>query len=220
LDLIELKANIRKTAGNGPARALRRQGQIPAVLYGPETETVLLAVAVKDLEQLLKKGKSGQIVLNLVIQNGETSTRPAMIKELQTHPLSRTFLHVDFYEISMDRKIRVKIPVYTTGRAKGVEEGGILQLIRRELEVLCLPFQIPELIEVDVSELDIGDSIHVGGLELEGDVEFQDESHFTVVTVLSPKIEEVEEEEEELEEDEEGVADEKAEAAPETEDEA
>lgn len=216
MDLIELKTNIRKTVGNGPARALRRQGQIPAVLYGPKTEPVLLAVAGSDLEQLLKKGKSGQIVLNLVIQNGETSTRPAMIKELQIHPLSRTFLHVDFYEISMDRKINVKIPVSTTGKSKGVEDGGILQLIRRELEVLCLPFEIPEVIEIDISELDIGDSIHVGDISLEGNIEFLDDAHFTVVTVLSPRVEEAVGEEEEIEEAEEGVADEKAEAAPET----
>lgn len=217
MELIELKANIRTTVGNGPARALRRQGQIPAVLYGPGTETVSLAVTVKELETLLKKGKSGQVVLNLVIQNGETSTRPVMIKELQVHPLSRSFLHVDFYEISMDRKINVKVQVVTKGKAKGVEGGGILQIIRRELEILCLPFEIPEVIEIDISDLDIGDAIHVGDISLEGNVEFIDDAHFTVVTILSPRVEEeVVEEEEELEEGEEGVVDEKTEAAPET----
>ena len=220
MDLIELKAKIRTTVGNGPARAMRRQGQIPAVLYGPETGTILLAVAVNDLEQLLKKGKSGQVVLNLVIQNGETSTRPAMIKELQTHPLSRNFLHVDFYEISMDRKINVNIPVVTTGKAKGVEDGGISQLIRRELEVLCLPFEIPEKIEIDISDLGIGDAIHVGDISLEGDIEFLDDAHFTVVTVLSPRVEEEVVEEEEEIEDAEEAAEEGEEAAPETDGEA
>lgn len=221
MELIELKAKIRTTVGNGPARAMRRQGQIPAVLYGPGTEPVLLAVTGSDIEQVLKKGTSGQVVLNLVIQNGETTTRPAMIKELQTHPLSRNFLHVDFYEISMDRKINVNIPVVATGKSIGVENGGILQIIRRELEVLCLPFEIPETIEIDVSDLDIGDAIHVSDIELEGDVEFLDDAHFTIVTVLSPRIEEVvEEEEEELEEAEEGVEEEKVEGAPETEGEA
>ena len=217
MELIELKAKIRTTVGNSPARVMRRQGQIPAILYGPETEPVLLAVAVNDLEQVLKKGKSGQVVLNLVIQNGETSTRPAMIKELQTHPLSRNFLHVDFYEIAMDRKINVNIPVVTIGKSKGVEDGGILQIIRRELEVLCLPFEIPETIEIDISDLDIGDSIHVSDISLEGDVEFLEDAHFTIVTVLSPRVEEIVEEEE-LEEDEEAVAEEEGEAAaPETE---
>ena len=220
MDLIELKAKIRTTVGNGPARAMRRQGQVPAVLYGPGTDTILLTVTVNDLEQLLKKGKSGQVVLNLVIQNGETSTRPAMIKELQTHPLSRNFLHVDFYEISMDRKINVHIPIVTTGKSIGVENGGILQIIRRELEVLCLPFEIPEKIEIDVSDLDIGDSIHVSDISLEGDIEFLGDAHFTIVTVITPRIEVEEEEvEEELEEDEEAV-EEGVEAAPEAEGEA
>ncbi len=220
MELIELKAKIRTTVGNGPARVMRRQGQIPAVLYGPETEPVMLAVTVNDLEQVLKEGKSGQVVLNLVIQNGETSTRPAMIKELQTHPLSRNFLHVDFYEVAMDRKINVNIPVVTTGKSKGVEDGGILQLVRRELEVLCLPFDIPEMIEIDISDLEIGDSIHVSDVSLKGDVEILEDAHFAIVTVLSPILE-VEEEEIEEEELEEALEEEdKAEAAPEAEGEA
>jgi len=202
LDLIEIKTKIRTTTGNGPARRLRVSGQIPAVLYGPKTEPVLLSVDKSDLELLFKKGGIGQVVLNLVIQkNGETTTRPAMIKELQTHPVSRNFIHIDFYEIKMDQKITAKIPVVTTGKAKGVEAGGILQIIRRELEVECLPLEVPESIEVDISDLDIGDSIHVGQIHVEGEVEFLEEDDYTVVTVSSPKMEE-EPEEEEAEEEE------------------
>jgi len=178
-------------------------GQIPAVLYGPKTEPVLLSVDKSDLELLFKKGGIGQIVLNLVIQkNGETLTMPAMIKELQTHPVSRSFIHVDFYEIKMDQKITAKIPVITTGKAKGVELGGILQIIRRELEVECLPLAVPESIEIDISDLDIGDSIHVGKIHLEGEIEILEDENYTVVTVLSPKMEEEPEEEEEAEEEE------------------
>jgi len=202
LELIEIKTKIRTTTGNGPARRLRISGQIPAVLYGPKTEPVLLSVNKSDLELLFKKGGIGQVVLNLVIQqNGETTTRPAMIKELQTHPLSRNFIHIDFYEIRMDQKITAKIPVVTTGMAKGVELGGILQIIRRELEVECLPLAVPESIEIDISDLDIGDSIHLGQIRIEGDIEFLEDDNYTVVTVLSPKMEE-EPEEEEAEEEE------------------
>ncbi|UCD89301.1 MAG: 50S ribosomal protein L25/general stress protein Ctc [Desulfobacterales bacterium] len=204
MELIDLKANIRKSTGNGPARRLRRSGQIPAVLYGPETESILLSVNASEFEKVLKISISGQVLLNLIIQNGETFTRSAMVKELQTHPVSRDFLHIDFYEIAMDRKIRVKVPVVTTGKSKGVELGGILQLVRRELEILCLPLKVPESIEIDVSDLDVGDAVHIGEIALAGDMEFLDDDHFTVVTVLTPKIEEVEEEEvEELEEGEE-----------------
>jgi len=203
LELIEIKTKIRTTIGNGPARRLRMSGQIPAVLYGPKTESVLLSVNKSDLELLFKKGGIGQVVLNLVIQkNGETTTRPAMIKELQTHPVSRNFIHIDFYEIRMDQKITAKIPVVTTGTAKGVELGGILQIIRRELEVECLPLEVPESIVIDISDLDIGDSIHVGKIHLEGGIEFLEEDDYTVVTVVSPKMEEEEpEEEEEIEEE-------------------
>ena len=203
MDLIELKTKIRTTTGNGPARRLRMSGQIPAVLYGQKTEPVLLSVNKSDLEQVFKKGGIGQVILNLVIQkNGETTTRPAMIKELQTHPLSRNFIHIDFYEIKMDQKITAKIPVVTTGMAKGVELGGMLQIIRRELEVECLPLAVPESIEIDISDLDIGDSIHVGQIRLEGEIEFLEDDNYTVVTVLSPKMEEEPEEEEEAEEEE------------------
>ena len=203
MDLIELKTKIRTTTGNGPARRLRISGQIPAVLYGPKTDPVLLSVDKIDLEQVFKKGGIGQVILNLVIQqNGETTTRPAMIKELQTHPLSRNFIHIDFYEIKMDQKITAKIPVVTTGIAKGVEAGGILQIIRRELEVECLPLAVPESIEIDISDLDIGDSIHLGQIHVEGEIEFLEEDDYTVVTVSSPKMEEEPEEEEEAEEEE------------------
>jgi len=178
-------------------------GQIPAVLYGQKTEPVLLSVNKSDLEQVFKKGGIGQVILNLVIQkNGETTTRPAMIKELQTHPLSRNFIHIDFYEIKMDQKITAKIPVVTTGRAKGVELGGMLQIIRRELEVECLPLAVPESIEIDISDLDIGDSIHVGQIRVEGEIEFLEDDNYTVVTILSPKMEEEPEEEKEAEEEE------------------
>ena len=203
MNFVELKTNIRTKVGNGPARALRREGKIPAVLYGPGAEPVLLSVAVNDLEQALKKSKAAQILLNVLIQNGETSTKSAMIKELQTHPVSRDFLHVDLYEIALDRKITVKVPIAIKGKSIGVEEGGVLQTVRRELEVSCLPFAIPEVIEIDVTDLDIGDSIHVGKISIGGDVELMDDDHFTVVTVLSPKVEEVEVEE--LEDEEEGV---------------
>jgi large subunit ribosomal protein L25 len=201
LDFVELKTNMRTKVGNGPARALRREGKIPAVLYGPDTEPVLLAVAVNDLEQILKKSKAAQVLLNVLIQNGETSTKSAMIKELQTHPVSRDFLHLDLYEIALDRKITVKIPIAIKGKPIGVENGGVLQTVRRELEVSCLPFAIPELIEIDVTDLDIGDSIHVGKLSIGGDVELMDDDHFTVVTVLTPKVEEIEVEELEDEEE-------------------
>lgn len=205
MELIELKANIRNSTGKGQARVLRRAEKVPAVLYGPGTEPVLLSVGIKDLEKVLKKSTASQALLNLTILNGENTSRPAMIKELQIHPVSRDYLHIDFYKISMDRKIRVKVPVVVKGKSRGVEEGGILQIIRRELEILCLPTEIPETIELDITELDIGDSIHVNEIPFEGDIEIPADVNFTVITVLSPKAEVEEVEEEGEEEGEEAV---------------
>ena len=211
MEQIDLKAQVRKTTGKGLARALRREGRIPAVLYGPKTDSMMLSIDFKEFEQIVKKANVGSVLLNLQIQNGETSTRPAMIKELQTNPVSGAFVHVDFYEIDMQRKINVSVPVVTRGKSAGVEEGGLLQIVRREIELFCLPTAIPESIEVDISDLTIGDSIHIREITLPGDVELPEDIDFTVITVLAPKVEEEVVEEEELEEGEEAAEEEGAE---------
>jgi large subunit ribosomal protein L25 len=215
LEQFEINATVRKMTGNGPARDLRRGGRIPAVLYGPQTESVLLSVNVRELEQIIKKGNIGSAILNLVIQNGKKVTKTAMIKEFQSHPVSGQFLHIDFYEIDMQRKINVMIPITTKGKSKGVEAGGLLQIVRREIEVFCMPGDIPETFEIDVTDLDIGDSVHVDEILLGDNIEMAGDVNFTVVTVLSPKVEEVAEEEEEevLEGEEEAAEGEAAEPA-------
>jgi len=209
LEFIELNADVRQSVGNGPARTLRREGRIPAILYGPDKDSIMLSVSTSELEHILKDHSKGQLFIDLVIGDEKKEKKHAMIKELQTHPTSRQLLHVDFYEISMDRKIRVNVPVVAVGKSKGVELGGILQIIRRELEVLCLPSEIPEAFEIDITDLDVGDSIHVKEIPLKGDIEIPAEVNFTVLTIVSPKVEEIaEEEEEEIEgeaEEEEGA---------------
>ena len=218
MEIFNLNVESRTTVGKGPARALRREGKIPAVLYGPKSEPVMLTVDSRALETVLKKGPGGQSLMRLKIENGDQTQRTVMLKELQVHPLSREMIHADFYEIDMNRKIRVNVPVITSGKSIGVEMGGLLQIIRRELEVLCLPMEIPESIEINTTDLDIGDSVHVEEVVLPEGVEIPAEVNFTVVTVLSPKKEVVEEVvEEELEEGEEGVEAEAAEPAEEGE---
>ena len=211
MEQLDLKAQVRKSAGKGSARSLRREGRIPAVLYGPKTDSIMLSIDTKDFEQIVKNANIGSVLLNLQIQNGKDSSRPAMIKELQKHPLSGAFLHIDFYEIDMQRKITVSVPVVTRGVSAGVEEGGHLQIVRREIELFCLPTAIPESIEVDITDLTIGDSIHISEITLPSDVELPEDVDFTVVTVLAPKVEEEPVEEEELEEGEEAAEEEGAE---------
>jgi len=213
LDLIELKANIRKKTGKGPARVLRQEGKVPAILYGPGIDPVLLSVNVAELEQVLRNGKIRQILINLKIDGYQSSTISTMIKEILRDPVSDNLRHLDFYEISMDRKIKVNIPVLVKGHSKGVEAGGLLQIVRRELEILCFPGEIPNSVEIDITDFDVGDSIHVEDIEIEGDVEIPADVNFTILTIVAPKVEveEVEEEEEEGEEGEGEDADAEAE---------
>ena len=206
MEKIELKVTVRNKVGNGAARELRREGMIPAILYGPKAEPVMLSVITKELENILKTSSIGQVLLNLLIQDGNQTSRTAMIKELQTQPVSGNLLHVDFYEVAMDQKIKISIPVVTIGQAIGVEEGGVLQLVRHEVEIFCYPNNIPESLEVDVTDMSIGDSKHMDEVPIDESFELVDETNFTIVTVLSPKAEE----EEEVAEEEEGEGEEEA----------
>lgn len=209
MDNIQLQARTRTETGNGPTRALRREGQIPSILYGPDTKPVMLSVGARDLENIIKdQGGVGRAIFNLII-DGRKTDKAAMIKELQTHPVSREILHIDFYAVSMKRKVNVNIPIVTTGKSVGVEMGGVLQIIRRELEVYCLPNAIPDVITIDITDLEIGNSVHVEDISLDGDVEIPHDVNFTILTVLAPKMaeeEEAAEEDEELLEGEEAAA--------------
>ena len=210
MELLELTANVRKSTGKGISRALRRQGLIPGVLYGPKSEPIPISVDMLDIEKLFKHSGSNQAPLNLTIKNGESVKKTAMIKDLQLHPVSRRFLHIDLYEVAMDKKIQVKVPIVLTGIAKGTEAGGTLQLIRREIEVLCFPLDIPEFITIDVTEMQIGDSIHIEEVPVSGNIEILADTNFTVVAVSGAMMEEeaeapeVEEEEGEVSEGEGG----------------
>jgi len=190
LKQVEFSAMLRKSSGNGPARVLRRGGSVPAVLYGPTTTPVMLAVNVRDLEHVVQKGNIRRTIFSLTVQDGSTAgPKSAVIKELQTHPVTGQFLHVDFYEIDMNRKLRIMVPLVTQGKAKGEEDGGMLQIIEREIEVFCLPREIPDSLTLDVSALGIGEALHVKDLTLPAGVELPPGENYTLVTVVSPKAE-------------------------------
>jgi large subunit ribosomal protein L25 len=213
LNNIELQAATRTTTGNGPARALRREGRVPAILYGPSDEPRMLSIGMRDFEDVIKEGNVGRSIFNLVIDGGK-ETKVAMIKELQTHPVDHELIHIDFYAVDMARKVRVNVPIVTTGKSIGVEMGGMLQIIRRDLEVLCLPNAIPQVITIDITQLDVGQSVHVEDIQLGEDVELPHEVNFTILTILSQKKAEAEEAEE-AEEGAEAAEEEPAEAAEE-----
>lgn len=209
MEIFDLKTTQRNTFGKGSARALRREGLIPAVLYGPKRDSVPLTISPLELDKIYKDSGTERVILSLKIDNGGTQNVTVVVKEVQAAPVTGQYLHIDFYEISLNEEIVVNVPVEVTGRSKGVERGGFLQVVRHQLEISCIPTDMPDKIEVDVTNLDIGDSIHIGDLDLVGDkVRVLADTVLTVVTVVPPTVEEEEVPEEELEEAEETPAEE------------
>lgn len=189
MEIIELNADNRQASGKGAAGRLRAEGRVPAILYGAGIDPKPLTVDGKSLDQAIKKHSGAQVLLNLVISGGDGSPRTAIIKEKQIHPVSQQLLHVDFYRIALDKKLVTRVRIHVTGKAKGVELGGVLQVLQRELEIRCLPQDIPEVLNVDVAELGMGDAIHVSDVQLPENIEMVTAAEVPVVTVLSPKRE-------------------------------
>ena len=204
-----LAARTRTVKGKGAARKLRQKEQVPAIFYGPKTEPIMLAVDYPELRRVLKQGAGENALINLQIQSDQgTDTRKVMLKELLTDPIKGSFLHADFYEVSMDKEITTEIQVQLINTPKGVDLGGILQHIRREISISCLPDKLMSHIDVDVSDLEIGDSLHIRDITFPDGIQCLDEGHLTVAVVAAPSIKEgVAEEEAEVEtEAEEGAA--------------
>jgi len=211
---LPLAAHIRETTGKGAARKMRKNSQLPAIFYGPGTESIMLTVDYPELTRITKQGKGETIILDLQIKSdkGEESKK-AMLKDLMVDPVNGAYLHADFYEISMDKEITVDIPVTLVNAPIGVtEEDGFLQHIRRNITVSCLPDNLVDSLDIDVSEMHLGDTIHIRDIEFPEGITCAEEGHLTVVVVSAPGGG-MEEEEEELEE---GVEEETADSEEET----
>jgi large subunit ribosomal protein L25 len=195
MEQVTIAGALRKGTGKGVARALRRSGNIPAVFYGPETDPLPLQVAKRSFEKILKSQTSDNVLYRLTFPGDQGETvKTVMVKDIQRHPITREILHVDFYEVSMTKPLDVLVAIKVTGKSPGVEKGGILQEASRELEIRCLPGAIPEYIEVDVSGLDIGDSIHLKDLSLPEGVRVLSDPQTTLVTIVPPTEEKAVEE--------------------------
>lgn len=202
LDLIDLKAKARKEKGKSAVRSLRRQKKVPGIVYGPKMDPLMLSVEMPDLDKIVRENGYSGVFIKLSVEGDRKRARTVMLREVQTDTFAIDYFHVDFQEIDMDTELTVTVPVDTVGECKGVtEEGGFLQVIRREIDVICKPSDTPEVVEIDISGLVIGDSIHVEELDLGENVQIPFETNFTILTVVPPEVEE--EEEEELEEGEE-----------------
>jgi large subunit ribosomal protein L25 len=189
LETLEIKADPREKGSKNSARRLRRHGKIPAILYGPKTQAVSLQVDKKDFSSRVAMLEGSHLV-RLKSSDPSLTEKVALVKEVQFHPISGDVLHTDLYEVDLAARITVNVPLRFVGKAAGVVRGGILQPIVREVEVECLPLDIPGFFNVDVSALDIGDSIHVEEIPMPEGVAALYESNFAVVTVVTPTVEE------------------------------
>ena len=195
-DQVSLNADVRTESGKKIAKQLRYRGQLPAVVYGENAAPVACSVDERLLSDLLKAhGRNAIISLSA----GDTS-QSTIIKDIQYDPLRDEILHVDFHRIDLARKIVVEVPIHATGSAVGVRIGeGILEQMLHDLEIECLPTDIPDHIEIDVSDLEIGDSLHVSDIVLESDdFAIVTDADRTMFAVAAPALV-VEEEEEEVE---------------------
>ncbi|HCY88234.1 MAG TPA: 50S ribosomal protein L25 [Desulfobacteraceae bacterium] len=212
MELIELNVKKRETQGKGAARKIRAANAIPAIVYGAKNEPVMLTVDTPDFDKIIRENGTSGLFFDLKIDDGEA--RSVMLKDIQMDTWGLNYVHIDFHEIDMDTKVSVTVPVETEGVSAGSKEGGMLQIIRRELDILCKPKHTPESIVLDISGLNIGDAIHVEDIDLGDDIEIPHEVNFTVITIVPPASDSEEDVEDDDDDDEEEVIEE---AAPEAE---
>ena len=207
----QLAATVRETTGKEAAKKMRKEKNIPGIFYGPDSKPVMLSFKDGDLRKILKSAASENIIMGLELKSDKgTETKMVMLKELQADPLKDSYIHADFYEISMDKELTLNVPVILVNTPVGVTNGGILQHVRRELTISCLPDKVIESIEVDVSGLDIGESIHIENVIFPEGITSSQEGHLTVAVVNAPTVSEAAEGEEEGEEGEEAAEEEAA----------
>jgi large subunit ribosomal protein L25 len=187
---VKLKAELRASVGRSAVRKLRARGLIPAVVYGSNDKPQPLQVAARDINAMMSHASGENVLVELEIA-GEGSSRTALVQEVQHSPVGGDIRHVDFHAISMDQMIQAEVPLEATGIAIGVKTfGGLLEQSLRALAIECLPANLPDRITVDVSQLNIGDSIHVRDIQFPSGVTPKVQPDLTAFSVVAPVVEE------------------------------
>jgi large subunit ribosomal protein L25 len=189
LETLDIEVDARESGSKRQARRLRREGKIPAVLYGPKVQPVALELNRKEFSNRVA-GLEGSHLVRLKSASTALADKVALVKEMQYHPITGDVIHADFYEVDLTARIEVSVPLHFVGKGAGVVRGGILQPIVREIQVECLPLDIPQFFNVDVSALDIGDSVHIEDLPMPEGVTAVYDSNFALVTIATPTVEE------------------------------
>jgi large subunit ribosomal protein L25 len=185
-----LRAEIREETGKGKVRKLRAKGLIPAIFYGPKCKTIPLMVDSKELVNTLKTEAGENVLIDLhIMKDAKADRKVVMVKDIQIDPIQMKMTHTDFYEVTMDTMVTVEVPIHLIGKPEGTKMGGILEQVRRVIQVQSLPGNIPKSIDVDVSLLNIGDSIHVKDIQA-GKFKILVDANVTIATVVPPVVEE------------------------------
>lgn len=190
---VALNAFPRTAGRRAGAKKLRTNGRIPAVIYGRQVKPQNLEVISKEMENLIHHAISENLLVDLAVKDDSRPKRLALVQEVQHHPLSGHILHVDFHEVAEDEKVTIMVPVETTGEAIGVKtDGGVLEHVLFKIKVRALPKDLPELLTVDVSNLKIGQAIHLGEIPAPAGVEIIGDKNIPVIAVAAPRTEEEE----------------------------
>jgi large subunit ribosomal protein L25 len=190
METVEITIERRAEQGKGAMRRLRAAGRVPGILYGPKRTTTSIAVAAEEFEKKVVHLEGAHLIrLVHAGSDAELHEKMVLVREMQMHPVSGRALHADFYEVDLTERLTVEVTIHFVGKAVGVVNGGILQPILREIEVECLPTEIPDFFEVDVTALDIHDAVHASDLTLPEGVSLVGDPTRTIVTVLPPSIE-------------------------------
>ena len=202
---LEFEVTVRNSRGKNEARRLRRQGMVPAILYGLSADPVAISMDTKEMTRILKSPSGHNQILNIKVDGMDTAS--AMAADWQVDPLHGYLLHVDMKRVDLAKKVTLRVPIATQGTPIGVkDEGGLEDIVSREIEIECLPLEVPASIEIDVTALAVGDAIRVRDLPASDIYEYVTPPERIVVHVIAPKIEVEEEEDVTAEEGEEGAA--------------
>ncbi|HEX7420127.1 MAG TPA: 50S ribosomal protein L25 [Thermoanaerobaculia bacterium] len=186
---VSLEVARREASGKEVSKKIRKEGRVPAVVYGGHREPVAITVDRRSVAELIQKSEHGRRSIFLLKITGTDQQRHAMIKEIQIDPISRKMIHIDFVRVMMDELIKVNVPVHLSGTARGVKEGGVLDWQIRELHVECLPNAIPDAIEVNVDDVGVHQYVHVSDLKAPEGVKILEDPERVVVGVTHMRAE-------------------------------
>jgi large subunit ribosomal protein L25 len=187
METVDLSCEKREVRPKGLVNRIRREGRVPGIIYGNAGAATAVAIAGAELKTRVHSAAS-QRLIRLKSGASELDGKHVIVKEVQRTPVDGDILHVDLYEVDLNKPLRVSVPLKFTGRAAGIVEGGILQPLEREIEVECLPLEIPESVEVDVTPLGVHDVMHVSALKFSGNVRPIFDTDYPIVTVLPPTV--------------------------------